>query len=334
MGKKIICYFSAGTSEVWRPDYHLFKVQDQGANLPLWPGEKWLNVRSPDVWQIMQRRIKFAGQQGCDAIDPDNMDGYSNERGGGFMNRLTQRDAITYTKRLAREAQKYGMATGLKNAEEIISRVREDVQFAVNEECAMDDGGCKSYRKLLNQDRNAKPKPVFHIEYVTYKQVQDHLNRTVTSIEINKPAFRNMSPDEIRNKLCLIDRPEIGRKMSTVIKTLSLDGWVLDCSGVETVTRTRDVPHDKNAKPKGRVFDKQEPEADNAMAAYESILGSTINAWTEEEELALQDDLDEVMFDFEEPAVWTYNGAAKDRRGAEDFEAREERAREWEIRRS
>jgi hypothetical protein len=29
-GKKIICYFSAGTSEDWRPDFEGFKAKDQG----------------------------------------------------------------------------------------------------------------------------------------------------------------------------------------------------------------------------------------------------------------------------------------------------------------
>jgi hypothetical protein len=73
MGKKVMCYFSAGTSEDWRADFNEFKASDQGAKLPMWPGERWLDIRSPDVWKTMQKRIKFAGQQGCDAIDPDNM---------------------------------------------------------------------------------------------------------------------------------------------------------------------------------------------------------------------------------------------------------------------
>jgi hypothetical protein len=73
MGKKVICYFSAGTSEDWRADFKEFRTQDQGAKLPLWPGEKWLDIRRPEVWKVMQKRIKFAHEQGCDAIDPDNM---------------------------------------------------------------------------------------------------------------------------------------------------------------------------------------------------------------------------------------------------------------------
>ncbi len=41
-GKKVICYFSAGSSEDWRPDYDQFQAEDQGKNLDDWPGEKWL----------------------------------------------------------------------------------------------------------------------------------------------------------------------------------------------------------------------------------------------------------------------------------------------------
>jgi hypothetical protein len=72
-GKKVICYFSAGTSENWRPDFKQFREQDLGANLPMWKGERWLDIRQRSVWTVMQKRIKLASQRGCDAIDPDNV---------------------------------------------------------------------------------------------------------------------------------------------------------------------------------------------------------------------------------------------------------------------
>jgi hypothetical protein len=72
-GKKVICYFSAGSGEDWRPDYSLFVAEDLGEPLGCWPGEKWLNVRSNKVWEIMKARIKMANEKGCDAIDPDNI---------------------------------------------------------------------------------------------------------------------------------------------------------------------------------------------------------------------------------------------------------------------
>jgi hypothetical protein len=72
-GKKVICYFSAGTSETWRPDFKEFKEVDQAAPLPLWPGERWLDIRSRDVMRIMRARVRYASRKGCDAVDPDNM---------------------------------------------------------------------------------------------------------------------------------------------------------------------------------------------------------------------------------------------------------------------
>jgi hypothetical protein len=75
-GKKVICYFSAGTSEDWRPDYKQFRSADMGAKLPLWKGERWLDVRSRNVWRVMQKRIELASKRGCDAIDPDNVGMY------------------------------------------------------------------------------------------------------------------------------------------------------------------------------------------------------------------------------------------------------------------
>jgi hypothetical protein len=72
-GKKVICYFSAGTAEDWRSDYTLFNPRDFGNNVKCWPGERWLNIRSQDVWGVMQKRIQYAAQKGCDAIDPDNI---------------------------------------------------------------------------------------------------------------------------------------------------------------------------------------------------------------------------------------------------------------------
>ena len=73
LGKKVICYFSAGTSEDWRQDYRKFSESVKGAKLPEWPGERWLDIRTTEVLNVMKARIKMAAENGCDAIDPDNM---------------------------------------------------------------------------------------------------------------------------------------------------------------------------------------------------------------------------------------------------------------------
>lgn len=75
-GIKVICYFSAGSWEVWRPDAGLFPPQDLGRDLSGWPGERWVNTDSKSVRNIMAERIRLAAEKGCDAVDPDNMDGF------------------------------------------------------------------------------------------------------------------------------------------------------------------------------------------------------------------------------------------------------------------
>lgn len=76
MGKKVICYFSAGSYEPNRPDSNLFTEKDQGKGLEGWPGERWLKLDSANVRNIMSKRIDLAAQKKCDAIDPDNVDGF------------------------------------------------------------------------------------------------------------------------------------------------------------------------------------------------------------------------------------------------------------------
>lgn len=76
LGKKVICYFSAGSWEDWRDDEGDFDKADIGKELDGWPGEKWLNISSPNVRGIMKKRIEMASKKGCNAIDPDNVDGF------------------------------------------------------------------------------------------------------------------------------------------------------------------------------------------------------------------------------------------------------------------
>jgi hypothetical protein len=72
-GKHVICYFSAGGTETWRPDNNDFKPEDIGKDMRGWKGENWLDIRSSAVWTVMEKRIKMAADKGCSGIDPDNL---------------------------------------------------------------------------------------------------------------------------------------------------------------------------------------------------------------------------------------------------------------------
>ncbi|CAI7655380.1 unnamed protein product [Penicillium discolor] len=145
-GHKVICYFSAGTYEDWRPDISKFDTADFGSNLDEWPGERWLNIKSSSVREIMSSRLDMANQKGCDGVDPDNIDAYGNENGLG----LTEADSIDFLTFLASESHSRGMSIGLKNGGDIIGSVIDKMQWSVNEQCA---------------EYDEFNKPVFHIEY-------------------------------------------------------------------------------------------------------------------------------------------------------------------------
>lgn len=76
LGKKVICYFSGGSYEPNRPDSSQFASADIGKALDGWPDEKWVDIRSDNIRTIMANRIALASEKGCDAVDPDNVDGY------------------------------------------------------------------------------------------------------------------------------------------------------------------------------------------------------------------------------------------------------------------
>jgi hypothetical protein len=158
-GKKAICYFSAGTYEIWRSDASSFVPEDYGNEMEEWPGEFWLKTTRTSVRNIMKARLDLAETKGCDGVDPDNMDAYSPNNNSGTG--LTQAQGADYVKFLATEAHARDLAIGLKNALDIIPTVVGDVQYAVNEEC-QDYNECDVYEPFVSAG-----KPVFAIEYRT-----------------------------------------------------------------------------------------------------------------------------------------------------------------------
>lgn len=51
-GKKVICYMNTGSSESWRPDFAAIKTVDKGDVMKEWRREQWLDIRSPDVFEV------------------------------------------------------------------------------------------------------------------------------------------------------------------------------------------------------------------------------------------------------------------------------------------
>ena len=154
-GKKVICYFSAGSYENWRPDAGSFTTADYGKPVVGWAGEWWLNTKSTNVRNIMLKRLDLAAQKGCDGVDPDNVDGYNNDTGFN----LQPADLVDYMNFLANAAHSRNLAIGLKNSLAIIPQVIGNMQWAVNEECLVYTE-CSQLQPFISAN-----KPVFHIEY-------------------------------------------------------------------------------------------------------------------------------------------------------------------------
>jgi hypothetical protein len=154
-GKHVVCYFSAGSGENWRPDYASFKAADLGNPLDGWAGEKWLDTRSTNVRNIMAARLDKAKARGCDGVEPDNVDGYTN--GPGFP--LTAATQLDYNRFLAGAAHARGLKVALKNDVDQVTTLAASFDFAVNEQCN-EYSECGAYTAFTGAN-----KPVFNAEY-------------------------------------------------------------------------------------------------------------------------------------------------------------------------
>ena len=131
-GRKAICYVSVGTFEDWRPDAGRFSAAVKGLPLADFPNERWLDIRRLDELKpIMEARFDMCKQKGFDAVEPDNVDAYTNKT--GFP--LTGQDQIQYNTWLASAAHARGLSVGLKNDLDQVRELEPLFDWALNEQC-------------------------------------------------------------------------------------------------------------------------------------------------------------------------------------------------------
>jgi hypothetical protein len=203
-GKTVICYFSS-QYENWRPDFVAVKNDPALPALlvkPLdgWAGEQWVDIHNftatstlPQhvlLRKIMLGRLNKAKTAGCDAVDPDNVDEYTNNVSNDLGQTITSTDQYLYNTWLATRAHARGLKIFLKNDLNQIANnseipagrpgLAQVFDGSINEECFR-------YREC----HMLKPfadlgKPIFVIEYklnrifpsATDQQIatQNHLN--------------------------------------------------------------------------------------------------------------------------------------------------------------
>ena len=166
VGVRIICYFSAGTFEDFRPDAGDFTQEaliENGA-LGGFPDEIWLNLGNADALEnnikpIMRARLDLAQNNGCDGVEADNVDGFANvDETFGF---ITTADQLSYNRWLAAEAHQRNLSIGLKNDLDQLNDLVADFDFAVNEQCYAFGNECVLYENNFL----AAGKAVFNQEY-------------------------------------------------------------------------------------------------------------------------------------------------------------------------
>jgi hypothetical protein len=154
-GTRVICYVDVGTAERFRPDYQLFPASVLGRSNG-WPGERWLDIRRLDVLEpIMAARLRMCAEKGFDAVEPDNIEAFSNR--SGFP--ITAQEQLTFNEWVAQEAHALGMAVLQKNDGEQASTLAPHFDGALSEQCNQ-YRECASFAPYL-----AAGKPVLNAEY-------------------------------------------------------------------------------------------------------------------------------------------------------------------------
>ena len=169
-GYKVICYIDVGSWENWRDDASQFPSSILGNTYSGFPDERWLDVRDVNpaksqtglaLARILNARFDRARNMGCDAIEPDNVDGYDTTAHDltGFP--LAYADQIYFNVWVATAAHTRGMLVALKNdtGQAQDSQIYNAFDFVVSEQC-FQYGECGSFSKFL-----ALNKPVFEAEY-------------------------------------------------------------------------------------------------------------------------------------------------------------------------
>ncbi len=154
-GKKVVCYFSAGSAENFRPDYSSFLATDIGNPLDGWPGEKWLDVRSQNVLDVMETRLILAQTKGCDGVEPDNVDSHLQNT----CFNATANEQLAFNRAIANSARSKGLSVALKNDPTQVTSLVSYYDFAVTEQCYY-YSECSSYFPF-----NTSGKPIFNAEY-------------------------------------------------------------------------------------------------------------------------------------------------------------------------
>ena len=155
-GTRLLCYFSAGSREDFRPDGGQFPSPTLGSVYSGFEDERWLDIRSPEVMTLMKARLDLAVERGCDGVEADNVDGFENQT--GFP--LSAADQLAFNRTLYNEAHNRGLGVAMKNDVSQVADLLAYVDLHVSERCHEFDE-CRFLDPFI-----AEGKPVLNTEYL------------------------------------------------------------------------------------------------------------------------------------------------------------------------
>ena len=187
-GAMAVCYVDVGTLEQGRSDYAQFPSSVVGPADQGWPGENWLLVTAANqsiILPLMEARFKnWCQAKGFDAVEPDNLDGWTNISG------ITQADNVNYDLAIGKAVHALKFSVGLKNVLTDVSgsdfsNFVSAFDWALNEQC-YENGECDVYTQSGSFIPSGKA--VWDVEYNVSPDCaqadQAHLNAQLTDLDL------------------------------------------------------------------------------------------------------------------------------------------------------
>jgi len=187
-GAIAVCYVDVGSLEPNRPDTSQFPQSVIGPDVQGWPGEKWLLVTAanqPTILPLMKARFEtWCAAKGFDAIEPDNLDAWTNISG------VSEADNVAYDLAIGKLAHAIPLSVGLKNVMTDLDPSQyatflAQFDWALNEQC-YENSECNDYTaagSFLPAN-----KAVFDVEYGTAPDCSmansAHMNAQQTDLDL------------------------------------------------------------------------------------------------------------------------------------------------------
>ena len=154
-GRRVICYFSAGSAENWRPDFADFAEADVGEPLDGWEGERWVDIRSQGCLPSCSRASTSRSSAAATAWSRTTCRATTTTPASSSRPPTSSRSTAASQTRRTHEGWRWGSRTAGGQVVDLV----DWYDFALNEECHEYEE-CSDFEPFI-----AAGKPVLNVEY-------------------------------------------------------------------------------------------------------------------------------------------------------------------------